>query len=47
MKARIQSHRGSLLFVFFDSKGQGLPIEIHRGAWRISVYHAPSTKKEA
>lgn len=41
MKARIQNYRGILLFVWLDSHGEGLPIEIHRRAWRTSVYRAP------
>lgn len=40
MKARIHTYRGSLLFVQLDSKGNGLPIQIFRRAWRPSVYRA-------
>lgn len=41
MKARLHYYRGRLLFVFLDSKGQGLPVEIHPRAWRVSMYRMP------
>jgi hypothetical protein len=36
-----RSLRGRFAFVFFDSQGEGCPVELHRRAWRPFIYRPP------
>ncbi len=40
-KVRLRRLRGRFTFVWLDSHGEGLPVELHRRAWRPFIYRSP------
>jgi len=43
---RLQRIRSRFCFVWFDSRGEGLPIPDTRRAWRAAIYRHPLSSKE-